>query len=410
MRLYASKHIQGARLVKPGGFAVGATGPALLMPDRQAKRPTVLLVMARLCDILSARRAEILHIWTSSIRPLPDAAQITTLELVDHLPKILDELTEILRSWAEKGQVFDRPSTSGKHGVQRFGLGFVIEAVIREYSLLHRCIIEMIHEQGAEVSIYEQRILSDFVFSGIAEAATEYSHQRDTELRRQANEHFAFLAHELRTPLASVQFALGSLHGKDLVRSTPLADVLLRGITRMNDLIEGALRLAIAREGVEPQRVHLRVSTLVTDAIAESVVGASDKEIRLEAHGVEDLEIDADERLMRSAMTNLLSNAVKFSQKGGTVRVRFRKAQDKVVIDVEDACGGLPPGTPEKMFKPFVPVGDDKNGFGLGLAIARQAVESHGGSLGVRNHPGEGCTMTIELPVVVADVERGPGA
>ena len=73
--------------------------------------------------------------------------------------------------------------------------------------------------------------------------------------------------------------------------------------------------------------------------------------------------------------------------------VRFGKTNEKVVIEVEDSCGGLPRGSAERMFLPFVQVGEDKSGYGLGLAIARQAVEAHGGSLSAHDHPGEGCTM-----------------
>jgi signal transduction histidine kinase len=366
--------------------------------------------MARLCDILSARRAEILHVWTSSIRLLSEANPITTVELVDHLPKILDELTDVLRASADEGVVLTRTSTSGKHGVQRFRAGFIIEAVVREYALLQRCIAVVTHDKDVVVSAHEQRILSDFIFSGIADAVTQYSLQRDAELHRQANEHFAFLAHELRDPLASVRFALGSLSGKELVRSTPLADDLSRGIGRMNDLIEGALRLAMTHEGAEPHRVRLLVKSLVADAVSESAVAASEKEIQIEAGGDDALELDADGRLMHSALTSLLSNAVKFSEGGATVRVHFGKSKDNIVIDVEDACGGLPSGSVEKMFRPFVQVGEDKSAFGLGLAIARQAIEAHGGSLTARDHPGEGCTMTIELPQVVAGVEGSGGA
>ena len=69
-----------------------------------------------------------------------------------------------------------------------------------------------------------------------------------------------------------------------------------------------------------------------------------------------------------------------------------------VLIDVMDHCGGLPSGFADKMFTPFSQRSDDKTGMGLGLAIARQAVEREGGTLTVRDAPGAGCTFTIALP------------
>jgi signal transduction histidine kinase len=351
-----------------------------------------------LCDILSARRTEILRCWTSSIRSLSEeTAQATTTELVDHLPKILDELTSALRSPTEAGAVLDR-NTPGRHGVQRFRLGFDIQAVVHEYALLKRCIVEIIGQERVAVTLDEWRIMTDYIFDSIADAVEQYGHQRDAELLRQSNEHFAFLAHELRSPLASMQLALTSQQGKDLAQGSPLGSLLARGISRIDSLIHGALTMAVAGRSVEPQRSHLSVANLVSDAISESMLAAADKNIMIEAQGDDSVKLDADERLLRSAITNLIGNAVKFTCKGSTVRVRFGAQNGNVMIEVEDHCGGLPLGAAEKMFKPFVQVGEDKSGLGLGLAIARQAVEAHDGTLDVRELPGQGCVMTIRMP------------
>jgi len=80
------------------------------------------------------------------------------------------------------------------------------------------------------------------------------------------------------------------------------------------------------------------------------------------------------------------------------VRVDWRTKQDRIIIHVHDACGGLPAGQAEKLFAPFIQEGTDRSGFGLGLSIARQAVVAHGGTMRVLSSPGEGCTFTIELP------------
>jgi signal transduction histidine kinase len=64
---------------------------------------------------------------------------------------------------------------------------------------------------------------------------------------------------------------------------------------------------------------------------------------------------------------------------------------------VHDSCGGLPPGKVEKAFAPFVRLDSSQDGFGLGLAIAKQAAESHGGNIRVQNVPGKGCIFVLEL-------------
>lgn len=69
-----------------------------------------------------------------------------------------------------------------------------------------------------------------------------------------------------------------------------------------------------------------------------------------------------------------------------------------VLIDVSDHCGGLPPGSAERMFTPFMQRSDDKSGLGRGLSIARQSIEAGSGTLSVRDVPGTGCIFTICLP------------
>jgi signal transduction histidine kinase len=113
----------------------------------------------------------------------------------------------------------------------------------------------------------------------------------------------------------------------------------------------------------------------------------------------ETLSIEADRQLVFSAITNLLQNAFKFTAKAGRVSLRARAAAERVVIDIEDECGGLPHGDTEALFRPFEQRSADRSGVGLGLSISRRAVEANGGKLSVKNLPGKGCVFTIDLPV-----------
>jgi hypothetical protein len=119
------------------------------------------------------------------------------------------------------------------------------------------------------------------------------------------------------------------------------------------------------------------------------------------------VEVDADRRLLGSAVANLVGNAVKFSHAGSTVRVRAARERDGVLLQVQDECGGLPPGNLEELCEPFVQRGDDRSGFGLGLAIARRAIAAHGGQVSVRNEPGKGCTFEVTLPADVGPRDGG---
>jgi len=78
---------------------------------------------------------------------------------------------------------------------------------------------------------------------------------------------------------------------------------------------------------------------------------------------------------------------------------------DRVLIEVEDECGGLPAGDPALMFRPFERRSIDRTGLGLGLSISQRGVEANGGKLDVRNTPGTGCVFIIDLPMAPALAE-----
>ena len=110
------------------------------------------------------------------------------------------------------------------------------------------------------------------------------------------------------------------------------------------------------------------------------------------------LGISGDRDHLLAALVNLLHNAFKFTHSHTEVTLSAYAKGDCVLVDVKDHCGGLPPGAAASIFRPFMQVGDDKSGLGLGLSIARRHVEADGGVLSVRDMPGVGCVFTIELP------------
>jgi signal transduction histidine kinase len=111
-----------------------------------------------------------------------------------------------------------------------------------------------------------------------------------------------------------------------------------------------------------------------------------------------DLIVDADWQLLASAVSNLLQNAFKFSRAAGHVSLAAHATADRVLIDVCDECGGLPPGKVQNLFRPFIQGSPDRSGIGLGLSIALSAVRANAGDIHVRDIPGKGCVFTIDLP------------
>jgi signal transduction histidine kinase len=104
-----------------------------------------------------------------------------------------------------------------------------------------------------------------------------------------------------------------------------------------------------------------------------------------------------------------LNNAFKFTRPGGTVILRAHREHERLLIEVEDECGGIPNDAGD-LFQPFGDRrGTDRSGLGLGLSIARKVVRAHGGDIHVRNLPGRGCVFVIVVPLAAREAEQPAG-
>ena len=108
--------------------------------------------------------------------------------------------------------------------------------------------------------------------------------------------------------------------------------------------------------------------------------------------------IEADRQVLASVVGNLLQNAFKFTRPGTTVTLRVGASAERVLIEIQDECGGLQGGTSPQLFRPFEQRSADRTGLGLGLAFSRWAVEANHGRIYARNLPDKGCIFTVDLP------------
>jgi signal transduction histidine kinase len=353
--------------------------------------------------VLRDRRDEVMQRWQTIVQGTIAPESMLTAELVDHLPGFLEEIIAALR--AEAGlptveQVPEESETASGHGEQRLRLGFSLDAVVREYGALRDAIVETCLAAGTSITLAELQSVFSSTIVGISRAVSEYARQRDAEIQRQHNEHVAFLAHELRNPLSTAMFAIDMLHMKgDLRPDNRTAHALTTSVKQMRELVEHSLRMARTASGIELHREATQTSDLLDTKELGAAFEAEDRDITVTVRIDQDAELFVDRKLMRSALNNLVRNAVKYSCRGGSVELRGRVEGTRAIVEVEDACGGLPPGKVEEAFAPFVRLSaNDEPGFGLGLAIAKQAVDAHAGTIRVQNLPGKGCIFVLELP------------
>jgi signal transduction histidine kinase len=149
---------------------------------------------------------------------------------------------------------------------------------------------------------------------------------------------------------------------------------------------------------------RITVDGFLDEVKASAALLADHHEIRFKFEPLDSaMVIDADPELLASAVMNLVQNAFKFTRPGGLVVLRSRRAGNRVILEIEDECGGLPDQTDP--FRTFAHrQGRDRSGLGLGLSIARQAVRANRGDISVSNLPGKGCIFAVTLPAAVPEV------
>jgi signal transduction histidine kinase len=174
--------------------------------------------------------------------------------------------------------------------------------------------------------------------------------------------------------------------------------VLHRSLVASSALVRRSLAEVRLTQGVQ-NRELLPVAGLIEEIGAASALDANERGVRLVVTPVDDtLVIVADRQVLAAAVTNLLQNAFKFTHPRTTVTLRVGASAERVLIEVQDECGGLPSGDINELFRPFEQRGADRTGVGLGLAFSRWGAEANDGRIYARNLPGRGCVFTLDLP------------
>jgi signal transduction histidine kinase len=354
-----------------------------------------------LIDFLRAERARLIERWQARVVEILEAADVSRIELLDHMPDFVDELLVVLEEYVHEAPPVSWSATRNApaHGRQRLRVGFDVDEVVREYGILADVILHALTKAALAFDPTELRVLLHRINVGAAEAVNAYSRRRDDEQKRQDARHRGFIAHELRTPIGGALAALGVLvHTVPEVETSRPGTVLRRNLTELSELVDQVLIAGTLDAGVEPDYADVDVAATVRDVEERLAYEAGPRRLRLVVHAPDTLSVRADARLLRSAIVNVLRNAVKFSRPDSEVVVHVRREREDVIVEVLDGCGGLPAEGWTEMFEPFTQAGTNRAGFGLGLAIAKQAVEVHGGTIGVRNRPPTGCVFELRVP------------
>jgi signal transduction histidine kinase len=347
------------------------------------------------------------------------APRVTHAELTHGIPLFLDQLIKTLQveqssdpmssrkvSGPEGGAgpaLSEMGAAATLHGRELMQHGFTVDQVVHDYGNLCQAITDLAFERKAPIEIDEFRTLNRCLDNGIADAVTEYSYQRYAVLTNDGvqalNERLGFLAHELRNLLHTAALAFTAIKMGNVTVSGATGAVLERSLIGLRTLVDRSLADVRVAAGMLPRHELLSLADFTGEIAVAALLEARARGCKFAVSQVDEgLVVDVDRDMLHSALGNLLQNAFKFTKPGTEVCLSAYAAGDRILIEVEDHCGGLPPGGAERMFLPFTQSGADKSGLGLGLAICQRSVEANNGILHVRDLPGSGCVFTIELP------------
>lgn len=231
------------------------------------------------------------------------------------------------------------------------------------------------------------------------------AHRHQTELERMKNTFLSLVSHELRTPLTIIS---GNLHVLKKLASkwdnniaNECVGSAFDGTTRLNKLVDELLRFTVA---VPQSREKWDLSLTLRRVIGELQPLASNRGLDITLHPSNKLVVEGDPSGLPDALHQLVENALLFNTPGGQVDV-YSKASSNgkwVEVEIRDNGPGIENSELDKIFRPFYQVADVNTrkveGLGIGLALARRTVESHGGTLRLASTVGQGTVAFVKIP------------
>jgi len=347
-------------------------------------------------EFLIAKRAELIERCKVKVSKRSAPKAIET-ERIYGIPRFLDQLIETLQAEPERSKkVSGAADSSSKSALSEMGIsaarhgrelsrqGYTVEQVIRDYGDLCQAITDAAFEDGARIKVDEFRTLNRCLDNAIADSVTEWAYHDNVANADKKVERVDFFIYELRKLIHTATLAVIAIKAGNVGIAGATGAVLDRSLIELRNLLDRSL--ADLRGRSEAPAQHKLIS--LADFVAESKISASleaqSRKCKLAVSVVDPkLAVDADQAMLFSAVGNLLDNAFKFTRHNTEVSLNAYAAGDRILIDIEDNCGGLRTGEAEKMFLPSTQ--SDADEAGRGLSICRRSVKANNGVLSVRD-------------------------
>jgi signal transduction histidine kinase len=310
------------------------------------------------------------------------------------------------KAWLEQQQVeLCIPLTVGNELVGLYNLGPKQSG--RAYNAEE---IHLLHLLGQQAAVGAQ---NSRLFHNVRRQADELEQAvaRLQELDRLKSEFVQNVSHELRLPLALIRGHAELLAEGELGQLSPeqlkSAEIIARRSRMMGHMVEDIMLILLV-EARAMVKEPVALDSLVRDAVTDIQVVTDQAGLELKTDIAADLPMmDGAAIPLRRALDNLLGNAVKFTPPGGTISVRLWNSEQQILLEVSDTGVGIPPEHQEHIFDRLYQVDGSMTrqhgGMGLGLALVKEIIEAHGGSVSVTSQLGQGSTFRLTIPTSSQD-------
>lgn len=349
--------------------------------------------------LVADNKAQLLFDWRAMLRELQASRGLDRPTLDDHVPQLIDEIVAGLRAHHEQSVVEQGMRTPAAHGRQRFDAGFDLLEVVAEFNMLRDCLQGLVESRGHILAGDSARIVHHAIDTELGGAIESYIRLQDRTVKQRRQEHLAFVAHDLRSPLSVIITAVDMLELAEGDRGKTLS-VLRDSAYRLNDLVSDVLKeeANLSQDaGIAVLRTQTPLRPVVQRILDEVAPIARRNDISLRNDVPSEMIGSVDTALLARVLQNLVGNALRYA-KGRSIAIAAREdGKGGVVFEVADTGEGIPANRIAGIFAKGSS-GAAQSGMGYGLAIARQYVEAHGGRLDVDSTEGHGATFTFDIP------------
>ena len=369
--------------------------------------------LAKMADLIQQQSQQLMQLWRNKVQQVPSARNFDTPAASSHIAGLLDDIAAALLKGKKKSLLTLPIDTATEiHGLHRFQDGFNLIEIVADYNALREAIQEFAEANRLSITGGVRAIMDRILDKAIGVAVQTYSEQKALEIERQREEHLSFIVHDLKTPLSAVSTAAMILdnelskEGKG-ERIQTMLDIVHRNTGRLKTLISRVIE-------EQKQLLRTRVDSIFAAKMAKRDVDLwplieellhdfqtlmEPKRIYARNEVPDSCSIFADPVLIMQVFQNLLSNAIENTSHGEVaIGAVISDAERLVRCWVRDTGKGIPENRIGKVFDKLETDREERGGLGLGLAIAKQVVEAHGGEIAVKSRSPEGSTFEFTLP------------